>query len=74
MFGKSAVMDSLRAVAEGKIACECGNDDWRGFFYVSAGDDGYVGGCKRCGRAYVRRTSGEWRLMGGPAPVPAPEA
>ena len=69
MSGNSVMMDELRAVAERKITCECGNDDWHEFLYVSAGGGGYVGGCKKCGRSYALHTGGAWELMGGPAPA-----
>jgi hypothetical protein len=69
MTGKSVVMDELRAVAEGKVACACGNDDWHEFLYVSAGGGGYVAGCKRCGRTYTLHNGGAWEFMRGPAPA-----
>ena len=39
--------DEIKQVAEGKLACACGNQDWRQFLFVSLGAS-YRAACKRC--------------------------
>jgi hypothetical protein len=55
----------IRAVAEGRLTCKCGNDDWTHFLFVAAGK-GYIAGCKKCGRTYLLKDH-VWVLKGGPA-------
>lgn len=42
--------EEMRLLANGELACECGNADWKQFLYVSGGPKQVIAGCKRCGR------------------------
>jgi hypothetical protein len=43
--------EGMRQRFEGVIRCVCGNDDWRQFLYIQAGEE-VIAGCKLCGRSY----------------------
>ncbi len=64
MSGIASVFDEVRSVAEGRIACECGNNDWMQFVYVGAILN-YIAACKKCARSYMLRDS-YWVSKGGP--------
>lgn len=70
MIGNSKMLKEVRSLAEGKLKCECGNDNWEEQFLfistLSATSGEYVAGCKRCGRTYQTKGS-VWVLIGGPA-------
>jgi hypothetical protein len=57
--------DEVQRVADGKLACTCGNRDWRQFIFVCASADCYMAGCKQCGTCY-RYDHGTWREFARP--------
>lgn len=64
---KVAIYEEMQKLAEGTIKCQCGNEDWTLFLYISGGPDNAMAGCKKCGRSYIH-TKGGWEKSGGPAP------
>ena len=52
----------LRALAEGKLKCRCGNANWLNFLYVAE----TTAGCKKCGTIH-RYELGKWiEIIPGP--------
>lgn len=41
----------VKALAEGKILCRCGNRDWEMFFYAGC-DQFWIAACKLCVSTY----------------------
>lgn len=60
----SKELENARGIAEGVIACSCGNKDWKMFLYIGDLGGFSVAACKKCGRIYNHK-DGEWKL-GGP--------
>lgn len=57
----------MQELAEGKIECSCGNNEWKQFIYISsklAASD-KVAGCKRCG-AILGHVEGAWKVIAEP--------
>jgi hypothetical protein len=66
-----AERDRVKKLADGKIKCQCGNDNWEQFLYIGLGDM-QIGGCKRCGTSYSYQIDGPgaglwFKRMDGPA-------
>ena len=65
-------MKRLKDIAEGKLKCPCGNEDWRQFLYVAAGTD-YTAYCKACGSIFQLSPVDGWCRTRGPVPTPPGE-
>jgi hypothetical protein len=61
-------MEVVQELAEGKIHCACGNDDWHMFLFVGAPTPA-MAGCKKCARVHILK-DGAWVEKTGPAPGP----
>lgn len=54
-------ISEVQAIAEGKIKCGCGNEDWQQFVFVGSDAKHLVAGCKKCGKAQMLKEGGVWQ-------------
>lgn len=57
---KQAGLSEVQVLANGKLACTCGNKAWRQFLYVGSGADVIGACCKRCGANFEIK-DGSWQ-------------
>lgn len=59
MKGNMEIFNQVKAIAQDKLNCTCGNADWEQFIYIGPAAVGMVAGCKRCGN--IKQWNGiEW--------------
>jgi hypothetical protein len=66
-----ALMDlaDIQRIADGKVWCTCGNNDWEQFLYVGTSPEALMAGCKKCG-SVVMRKGDQWGVLAQPAKAP----
>lgn len=65
---------NMERVSEGHLKCDCGNEQWEQFAFITLGAN-TIAACVKCGRTYDYKADVSWRLSSGPSPEsqkPAP--
>lgn len=53
---------TMQKIADGKLHCICGNNDWKEFLYVGSDSEHVIAGCKRCAATHHHK-DGKWQML-----------